>query len=70
MARATSSSPSVSAKSSRRTDVAERARRLYVDDPKTAANGSPLRVISCHLGAFEHFSGNPDGVVYWEQAWG
>src|SRR5206468_5528316 len=33
-----------------RKEVAERARRLYLDGARTPVHGSPLRVISCHLG--------------------
>ena len=46
-----------------RPDVAERARRLYVDGAKGSVNGSPLRVISCHLGGSSSVSGIRDGVA-------
>ena len=46
-----------------RPDVAERARRLYVDGAKGSANSSPLRVISCHLGGSSSISGIRDGVA-------
>ncbi|HWN95980.1 MAG TPA: acetate kinase [Methylomirabilota bacterium] len=44
-------------------DVAERARRLYVDGVKSPATGSSLRVISCHLGGSSSISGIRDGVA-------
>jgi acetate kinase len=46
-----------------RSDVAERARRLYVDGAKGSANGAPLRVISCHLGGSSSITGIRDGVA-------
>lgn len=46
-----------------RADVAERARRLYVDGAKSSASGAPLRVISCHLGGSSSISGISDGVA-------
>lgn len=45
-----------------RNDVAERARRLYVDGGKTAVAGAPLRVISCHLGGSSSITGIRNGV--------
>ena len=46
-----------------RDDVAERARRLYVDGGKTATDGANLRVISCHLGGSSSVTGIRDGVA-------
>jgi acetate kinase len=49
-----------------RMDVAERARRLYVDGPDSKANPvetSPLRVISCHLGGTSSITGILNGVA-------
>jgi acetate kinase len=46
-----------------RNDVAERARRLYVDGAKGSASGAPLRVISCHLGGTSSITGIRDGVA-------
>jgi acetate kinase len=46
-----------------RSDVAERARRLYVDGAKNPAEGAPLRVISCHLGGSSSITGIRDGVA-------
>jgi acetate kinase len=46
-----------------RNDVAERARRLYVDGAKVSAPGVPLRVISCHLGGTSSITGIRDGVA-------
>jgi acetate kinase len=46
-----------------RTDVAERARRLYVDGALTSTNGTPLRVISCHLGGSSSITGIRNGVA-------
>ena len=45
-----------------RNDVAERVRNLYVDGDKTAVNGTPLRVISCHLGGSSSITGIRNGV--------
>ncbi len=45
-----------------RVDVAERARKLYVDDGKSSVNGAPLRVISCHLGGSSSITGIRNGV--------
>ncbi|MCS1409456.1 MAG: Acetate kinase [Verrucomicrobia subdivision 3 bacterium] len=45
-----------------REDVAERARRLYVD-VGTMTQGPPLRVISCHLGGSSSVTGIRDGVA-------
>ena len=41
--------------------VADRVRRLYVDGPGTYA-GSPLRVISCHLGGSSSITGIENGI--------
>jgi acetate kinase len=46
-----------------RKDVAERARRLYIDSGRTAVNGPPLRVISCHLGGSSSLAGILNGVA-------
>ena len=46
-----------------RNDVAERARRLYVDGGKTPVNKSDLRVISCHLGGSSSITGILNGVA-------
>ncbi len=45
-----------------RNDVAERARKLYVDGGKSSVNGAPLRVISCHLGGSSSITGIRNGV--------
>jgi acetate kinase len=46
-----------------RNDVAERARRLYVDGGKTKISGAPLRVISCHLGGSSSITGILNGAA-------
>src|SRR6185436_4802980 len=46
-----------------RSDVAERARRLYIDGAKSSAVRSSLRVISCHLGGTSSITGIRDGVA-------
>src|SRR4051812_10957654 len=46
-----------------RDDVAERARRLYVDAGKTKIKGAPLRVISCHLGGSSSVTGILNGAA-------
>jgi acetate kinase len=46
-----------------RADVAARAQSLYVNGGKTAVNGAPLRVISCHLGGSSSITGIQDGVA-------
>ncbi len=46
-----------------RNDVAERARRLYVDGGKTKIIGSPVRVISCHLGGSSSVTGILNGAA-------
>ena len=46
-----------------RNDVAERARRLYVDGVNTPAAKPSLRVISCHLGGSASITGIRDGVA-------
>jgi acetate kinase len=46
-----------------RQDVAERARRLYLDGGKTAVSGAPLRVISCHLGGSSSVTGIRNGAA-------
>ncbi len=46
-----------------RADVAERARRLYVDGVKTPAKSPNLRVISCHLGGSSSITGIRNGVA-------
>jgi acetate kinase len=45
-----------------RKDVAERARRLYVDGGATPAGDPPLRVISCHLGGSSSITAILNGV--------
>jgi acetate kinase len=45
-----------------RNDVAERARKLYVDSGKSSVSGAPLRVISCHLGGSSSITGIRNGV--------
>src|SRR6185503_14291379 len=40
-----------------RDDVADRARRLYINGTNGSVNGAPLRVISCHLGGTSSISG-------------
>ncbi|HMP81234.1 MAG TPA: acetate/propionate family kinase [Verrucomicrobiota bacterium] len=45
-----------------RNDVAERARKLYVDGVKSSVTGAPLRVISCHLGGSSSITGIRNGV--------
>jgi acetate kinase len=46
-----------------RLDVAERARRLYVDGANGTVNSPALRVISCHLGGSSSISGIRNGVA-------
>ncbi|MCU0771822.1 MAG: acetate kinase [Verrucomicrobia bacterium] len=46
-----------------REDVAERARRLYVDGGRTPAREPSLRVISCHLGGSSSVTGINNGVA-------
>jgi len=46
-----------------RNDVAERARRLYLDGGKTGISGAPLRVISCHLGGSSSITGILNGAA-------
>ena len=46
-----------------RKDVADRARRLYVDGPSTPVGQPALRVISCHLGGSSSITGILDGVA-------
>ena len=45
-----------------RTDVAERARQLYVNQGATKITGAPLRVISCHLGGSSSVTGILNGA--------
>ena len=45
-----------------RNDIAERARRLYLDGGKTPVNGPNLRVISCHLGGSSSVTGILNGA--------
>ena len=45
-----------------RNDVAERARRLYLDGVKTPVKGTNLRVISCHLGGSSSVTGILNGA--------
>jgi acetate kinase len=46
-----------------RDDVAERARRLYVDGPSQPEPAPALRVISCHLGGSSSITGIRNGVA-------
>ena len=46
-----------------RDDVAERARRLYVDGGATPVRQPDLRVISCHLGGSSSITGIRNGVA-------
>jgi len=46
-----------------RNDVAERARRLYLDGSKMEICGAPLRVISCHLGGSSSVTGILNGAA-------
>ncbi len=46
-----------------RPDVAARAQSLYVDGGKVPARGTPLRVISCHLGGTSSITGILNGVA-------
>ena len=46
-----------------RPDVANRARRLYVDAGATPVKGADLRVISCHLGGSSSVTGILNGVA-------
>jgi acetate kinase len=45
-----------------RNDIAERARRLYLDGVKTPVNGANFRVISCHLGGSSSVTGILNGA--------
>ena len=45
-----------------REDVAEIARRLYLDGPQSVT-GTPLRVVSCHLGGSSSVTGIRNGVA-------
>jgi acetate kinase len=45
-----------------RPDVAERARQLYVNNGATKISGTPLRVISCHLGGSSSVTGILNGA--------
>src|SRR5258706_11862946 len=46
-----------------RDDVANRARKLYVDGGLTSVRKPDLRVISCHLGGSSSITGLLDGVA-------
>ena len=46
-----------------RPDVAERARRLYLDGPAVPLAGPDLRVVSCHLGGSSSVTGIRSGVA-------
>ena len=46
-----------------RDDVAERARRLYVDGGGSTSEGPQLRVVSCHLGGSSSVTGICNGVA-------
>jgi acetate kinase len=45
-----------------RSDVAERARQLYVNGHATKISGAPFRVISCHLGGSSSVTGILNGA--------
>ena len=45
-----------------RNDIADRARRLYLDGVKTPVTGANLRVISCHLGGSSSVTGILNGA--------
>ncbi|MEY4388146.1 MAG: hypothetical protein RLY20_3429 [Verrucomicrobiota bacterium] len=45
-----------------RNDIADRARRLYLDGVKTPVSGANLRVISCHLGGSSSVTGILNGA--------
>ena len=45
-----------------RSDVAERARQLYVNGHATKISGAPLRIISCHLGGSSSVTGILNGA--------
>ena len=45
-----------------RPDVAERARQLYLDNGAAKISGTPLRVISCHLGGSSSVTGILNGA--------
>lgn len=45
-----------------RDDIAERARRLYLDGVKTPVSGPDFRVISCHLGGSSSVAGILNGA--------
>ena len=46
-----------------REDVADRARNLYVDNGASLVDGSPLRVVSCHLGGSSSVTGILNGAA-------
>jgi acetate kinase len=46
-----------------REEVARRAQNLYVDGGRTKIDGSPLRVISCHLGGSSSVTGILNGAA-------
>jgi acetate kinase len=46
-----------------RPDVAGRAQSLYVNGGRSSTNGTPLRVISCHLGGSSSITGIVNGVA-------
>src|SRR5207245_1402076 len=46
-----------------REDVAERARRLYVNDGASSVRKPDLRIISCHLGGSSSITGILNGVA-------
>jgi acetate kinase len=46
-----------------RNDVAERARRLYLDGGESGIAGAPLRIISCHLGGSSSITGIRNGAA-------
>ena len=46
-----------------REDIAARAQNLYMDSGKSPTSGSPLRVISCHLGGSSSVTGILNGLA-------
>ncbi|MED6315203.1 MAG: acetate kinase, partial [Verrucomicrobiota bacterium] len=46
-----------------REDVADRARNLYVDNGASLVDGSPFRVVSCHLGGSSSVTGILNGAA-------
>ena len=46
-----------------RADVASRAQSLYVNSGQSPVNGTPLRIISCHLGGSSSITGILNGIA-------